>query len=356
MRIAIIGAGLGGLACALECERLGVIPDIFERDESVGWAWPCTMNWLNVLERQMGDVREHLREVYNLDIKPLNKLTSMVLKSPNKEAKIQGTLGYILARGKHKDSIENQLHAALKRTPVHFNRFADYKELSKKYDYVVVATGKDTAAKELGVWEDFGLVHLRGGLAFGTFEPTSCTVYFNTEYAGRGYARLAPLSSTQAVVGLCGIGCEEYEVDKLYADFIERENLAHLEFYYKFSLPIFSTGRASKFVIDNVLLVGRSAGLTERFLGTGAVGALVSGILAARAMIQDLDYEFLVRPLWKHVENISALRKPYEQLDNTGLDRLVSIIDTPGVKQSIYNTGINFVDMAGGLLRQLTRP
>lgn len=37
MKIAIIGAGLGGLACALECERLGVIPDVFERDESVGW-------------------------------------------------------------------------------------------------------------------------------------------------------------------------------------------------------------------------------------------------------------------------------------------------------------------------------
>lgn len=353
MKIAIIGAGLAGLACAIECERLGIIPDVFERDESVGWPWPCTVHWLNVLQREMGDVREYLRETYHLDLKPLNELRSLIMKSPNKEAKIDGKLGYIMARGKHRESVENQLFVTLKRTPVHFNRIADYKELSRKYDYVVVATGKDTAPKELGVWENYGLVHLRGGLVFGAFEPTSSTVYFNTEYAGRGYARLAPWSSTQAVVGLCNIGCSEYDVDKFYADFIKRENLAHLEFYHKFSLPIFSTGRVSKFKLGNVLLVGRSAGLTERLLGTGAVEALVSGILAARAMIQDLDYESLVRTLQEHVDNISVFRNPYENLDNAGFDKLVTIINTPGIKQAVYNTGINFVDLAGGILKKV---
>ncbi|HPA53825.1 MAG TPA: NAD(P)-binding protein, partial [Bacillota bacterium] len=39
VKIAIIGAGIGGLACALECEKLGVIPDVYERDNSVGWIW-----------------------------------------------------------------------------------------------------------------------------------------------------------------------------------------------------------------------------------------------------------------------------------------------------------------------------
>lgn len=39
MKIAIIGAGPAGLACALECERLGVIPDLFDTEESVGWVW-----------------------------------------------------------------------------------------------------------------------------------------------------------------------------------------------------------------------------------------------------------------------------------------------------------------------------
>ena len=59
MKIAIIGAGLSGLACALECERLGVIPDVFERDESVGWPCYCIVHWLNVLHKDNGDIRNY---------------------------------------------------------------------------------------------------------------------------------------------------------------------------------------------------------------------------------------------------------------------------------------------------------
>ena len=36
MKIAIIGAGVSGLSCALECEKLGVTADVFER-QSFGW-------------------------------------------------------------------------------------------------------------------------------------------------------------------------------------------------------------------------------------------------------------------------------------------------------------------------------
>lgn len=38
-RIGIIRAGITGLSCALECERLGVYPDIFEKESAVGWVW-----------------------------------------------------------------------------------------------------------------------------------------------------------------------------------------------------------------------------------------------------------------------------------------------------------------------------
>jgi len=353
LKIAIIGAGLAGLACAIECERLGVIPDVFERDQSVGWIWPNAAHFLNILEREMGDIREHLREVYGLDLKPLSELRSIIMKSPGQETKIEGRLGYIYARGKCKESLENQLFEALKRTPVHFNRVADYKELSPKYDYVVLANGKDTGSKELGVWENHFLVHIRGGLVFGSFATDSSTIYFNKDYAGKGYARLAPLNATQALVGLCNIGCGEFETDRFYADLVEREGLAHLEFYCKFSMPVFSCGSVTKFQVGNILLAGRAAGLTDRLLGTGAIEAMISGIMAARAMIHDLDYKSLIEPIKRHLENISALRTPFESLDNKGLDRLMLVMGAPGIKQAIYNTGMNFTDVVGGVLKKV---
>ncbi len=63
MKIAIIGAGLGGLACALECERLGVIPDVFERDESVSWGFTCITHWLHPIDRSKGDLYAYLKKI-----------------------------------------------------------------------------------------------------------------------------------------------------------------------------------------------------------------------------------------------------------------------------------------------------
>jgi digeranylgeranylglycerophospholipid reductase len=55
MKIAIIGAGISGLACALECEKLGVTADVFERQHSVGWIWPSVSGWINLFNRNFGD-------------------------------------------------------------------------------------------------------------------------------------------------------------------------------------------------------------------------------------------------------------------------------------------------------------
>jgi len=353
LKIAIIGAGLAGLACAIECERLGIIPDVFERDESVGWLWPSISIWFKLFEREAGDPRNHLRDIYNLDLKPLTECRIITMKSPNHETRVEGDHGSIYLRGKRQLSIENQLLGMLERTPVHYNHPADYKELSQKYDHVVVATAKDTAAKELGVWEDIGRIHIRGGIALGSFTVGSGTVYFNTHYAGQGFARIVPFNSTQATVELYNIGCDESQADSMFTRFIELEGLAHLEFLYKFSLPVFSTGHVKKFKVENILLAGCAAGLTDRLLGTGAFESIISGVLAARSMIRGLEYDTLIKPIQDHIENLSALRKPVEKLDNQGFDRLVSILDTPGIKQVIYNTGINFTDAAGAVLKRI---
>lgn len=36
MKVAIMGAGLSGLACAIRLEQLGIYPDIFEKRGSIG--------------------------------------------------------------------------------------------------------------------------------------------------------------------------------------------------------------------------------------------------------------------------------------------------------------------------------
>jgi digeranylgeranylglycerophospholipid reductase len=103
--------------------------------------------------------------------------------------------------------------------------------------------------------------------------------------------------------------------------------------------------------MGNILLVGRSAGLTERLLGSGAVEAIISGVLAARAMIHGEDYDKLVKPLQQHIENISAFRNHIEKFSNDDFDKIIKLLNTPGVKQLVYNTHIDFADMFGNILK-----
>ena len=355
MKIAIIGAGPAGLACAKECETLGVIPDVFERDHSVGWVWPSMVLWPDLYTRNWGDIRKVLREEYGIDITPMATCKTLAMKSPGHKATIKGNIGFLVARGKGVESIENQMLRSLRKTTVHFNRPANFRELSQKYDYVVVASGKDTEAAELGVWNDLGQVTIIGGVALGNYDHESTTLFFNKDYAGSGYARLSPFSPTQAIVGLYIINHEPFAADRLFSKFLKQENLEHLEFLYVIRPPVFPTGRVTKFRVGNVLLAGRSAGLTEKLLGVGGISAIISGVLAARAIIKGLDYDSLMKPLQDHIDNISSFRKVIENFENKDYDRLLMLLDSPGIKQAVYNTGINFMDMAGSILKKLRK-
>ena len=350
MRIAIIGAGLSGLSCALEFERSGIIADIFERDHLVGWPWPTVGFWPEILLRDYGDVIKYLRENFDISIKPLIKCNNIIMKSKNQRVEINGNLGYSLSRGKEPDSVENQIKELLKITPIQLNRPVDYKELSSKYDWVIVANGNDSIARELGLWEDKGIIQITGGVAIGSFRPDSSTVFFNTDYAGTGYGRVAPFNKTQAIVDLYAIGYEEFEVDRLFSKFLEYESLDHLEFLYRVTPNPFSTGKVTKYKVRNILLAGRAAGLTERLLGVGGVGAIISGIYAARAIIQGLDYESLMKRLAAWSENLSAYRDIVNKFDNDDFDRLLAAVGKPGIKQLVYNTHIDFVENIGKIM------
>jgi flavin-dependent dehydrogenase len=157
------------------------------------------------------------------------------------------------------------------------------------------------------------------------------------------------------VVGLYTIGKNEMDTLQCFRDFIRKENLDKNEYVIKAMPAPFTTGQVKKFKVNNVLLAGRAAGLTERVLGCGGFEAFASGVLAARAIANGDDYDKMVEPLKKHVENISAYRKIINKFNNDDFDKMIAAIEIPGVKQALYNTNIGFTDLVGSILKQFQK-
>jgi digeranylgeranylglycerophospholipid reductase len=285
MKVAILGGGPAGLACAIECERLGVEAEIFERNINVGWLWSSINFWPNVYYNNLGfkDAREYIKTEFGTDFTVLNQTKHIIMKSAGSQANISGTLGLTVGRGKADESLENQLLRQINKTPIHYNYLGDYNALAREYEYVVVATGRETEARNMGLWQDEDSFTIIGATVVGNFDVNSSTIYFNTEYAGTGYGRLTPFNQHCAVLELYINGKPEMQAQELFQKFIQIEKLDTLDYVYKNIPPVFTSGKVTKFQKNNVLLTGRAAGLVDRVLGVGAVEALISGTMAARA-------------------------------------------------------------------------
>ena len=353
MKVAVLGAGLAGLASVLECERLGIQAELFERNVNVGWVWPSMTIWPSIFYKYLGDARKKLKEKYNIDFTPLHETKNIIMKSPANQTVIHGTLGLTVVRGKSDQSLENQLLLQINKTPIYYNALVNYKELAQKYDYVIVATGRETEAKEMGLWEDQGAITIIGSVVIGSFDLYTSKVYFNTEYAGTGFARLTPYNQNSALLGLYIIGKPAFQALELFEKFKQMENLTAMDDVFMYLPPIFTNGKVKKFQKDNILLVGRSAGLVDRLIGVGSVEALISGTLAARAIATNEDYNKMVKPLQSHIESFSAFRKEMDKFNNDDFDKMVSTLGVSGIKHFVYNTKANIADIAGNILNSL---
>ena len=333
MKVAIIGAGISGLSCALEFEKNGIKPTIFDQKSYIGDVMSYSALWSRLFMRTFTDPFRYLEKKYGLELNPLFRLKEEIMISSHKQMTVRANLGYVVKRGREANSLENQLGEKINSTVV-FNKFIELNEIADDFEYIIVATGNNTIAKEMRLWTPTFNTLNRIATILGDFNTESANLWLNTKYAKNAFAYLLPNSSKEASLTLIVNGITHHELDFYWKEFLVTENIN-----YKITQTMdaeHNCGFINPFHSGKVYFVGNTAGLTDDLIGIGSFNAIESGIFAARAILQNLDYNKMVWPIYKDMIKLHELRQTMNSFNNHDLDYFVSFLGLPVIKQFIF--------------------
>ena len=352
MKIAIIGAGISGLACAFELKKHGIIPTIFERRHQVGEVLGYPTLMLRMLTRNINNPMKYLRNEFGLNISPLSQLRKIEMVSPNRRRIIKGNHGYIFIRGAEQDSLENQIYKQA-GLPVVFDTYVDPDNIKNDFDYIIVAVGDNSIGIKMGIWETTFSAMNRVATVLGDFETKSAEVWLDTRFAKNAFAYLIAETPHKAKLSIVVNNISSYELDYYWKEFLSMNDFPYhiietkeMEHDAGFAYPV---------RINNIYFTGNSAGMTCSFIGLGSFRAIQSGIFAALSIAKGFDYTKLMQPLIDEVRIYNEFRKAVNALDNRGFDSLVSTLGFPVIKQILYNNPFFKAAYGDSLIRAFNR-
>ena len=143
------------------------------------------------------------------------------------------------------------------------------------------------------------------------------------------------------------------ELDHYWKKFLDTEGISYSIIELKDSEH--KCGVVRPFNTGNIYITGNAAGLTDDFVGVGAFNAIESGLLAARAIARNLDYNKLVAPIFKNVSKIHEYRRVFNDFHNRDYDKSLAIVNLPPIKQLIYNNPLFKLSHASFIMKALHR-
>lgn len=350
MKVAIIGAGTAGLSCAIELERHGIYPVIFERNDFIGEYQPHVSAFLGLITRPVADPIKYMDQILGIKLKPLNHFRKVIHYSPNNQATVSGNLGYFMVRGKEENSVKNQLYSQIK-SQVHFKSFAQPEDLDKEFDYIVVADGHWSTPSRYGIWQEIMRTWLKGGIFAGDFEDDTLKMWLDNELTKGVYIYLAPYSKNKAVIAHVVQNIEHEEINSYWQRFLESHDiLKKYDMLESWELP-HHAGFVSTHKLGKVYFVGAAGGGAEPFLGFGQFNAIVSGVMTARSIARGTDINLLLKDLTKRSHQLYTFRPLMNSATNQDFDRLLTVMKAPGLRSLVYNTNIDIIKLLSSGLK-----
>jgi len=314
-KVAVIGAGPGGLYAAKEAAALGLSVTVFEKGK-IGENIFCAEGFVDVLKLlpppstgMLFPVDELVITVKDQFIIDCSRLNLWMLDRQSWQQ--------ALAKEASANGCE-----IVEEHPITPTRLL---EMVKEFDWVIDGSGvKAVAAKAFDLPAIRQAVTAQYTLA-GDFSSLVGKLKVVLDSRCSGYAWIFPKSDTVANVGLGWFGSKlkglriKEELDL----FLARQNLSHYKIIKRAGGPIPIMPR-KKIVIENIMLIGDAAGFGSPLHGGGVDTACISGILAARAAAagDPAQYEEAVNKLiGKRLKLEQKILDLWERIDFETLNR-----------------------------------
>ena len=314
----ILGCGLSGLATAITLASNGERVKILEKSKSGGSKFPESIhafrNYSSAVD-ELDLIRSRNFSINNM--KPIYKIIKFGPSlNPAEMYSRDKPIFYAVKRGNIKESIDNQLIKQAESLQVDFE--FNTKGNCKNAD--IIASGS-TFATEIGYGRHYKNVDV---------DEDTIIFFLNDDYAPKGYAYAIPY------------GKHEISVVTTSFDPLSFNKMSILFNSLVKNIPIFSGLLKNAEVgpefakigfsflpqtakVKKMLLVGEAAGFSEADRGFGMHYALESGFLAAKSLIEGLDYDTLWKASFEEELTKAFKRRLFlNKIGNNQYDQLIN--------------------------------
>jgi len=313
--VKILGGGIAGLTAAINLKRAGVDVEVHERKSYCGRHtsdfqflenWTFKDDALDILRNMNIQTDFYVKPRHTQEtISPSGKMYFGTSKKP---------ITYLVKRGRSKDSIDRSIESQCLQLDIKLL----FNSKLKAQEADIIATGiKKPNFIATGVM--FPCEHeYRSVLIFDDCLSKEFYSYFVVNDNVGEITCVNPVNQKDHVVRL------EHTVKRCEETFaIKIENIIE-----RFSAPL-SFEPLNRVRINNQYFVGEAAGFQDCFMGFGMLYAFKSGYLAAKSIIDNLDYNQLInREILKPIQISCANRVLWEKLSNRGYERLINLLNS----------------------------